>query len=197
MPYVRKLVGSKTFLSPLSSDDAELMYRWHNDLEIIFLAQGPGLRTPGTAQEFVEFIESFHKKRWPIFMIVNLETEQPIGWCSLWNVQPAQRRAEVAILIGERDFLGRGCGSDAVRLLLDHGFNLMNLNSVELVTGECNARAIRCYEKVGFRRVGVKRQAHIHGKRKSDMVLMDILAEEFESPFVVPMMERTGRPHQP
>jgi len=194
MPYVRKLVGSKTFLSPLTSDDFELMHKWHNDFEIIFLAQGPGLRTPGTAQEFKEFVESFHQKRWPIFMIVDLETDQPIGWCSLWNVRPAQRRAEVAILIGERDCLGQGRGSDAIRLLLDHGFNLMNLNSVDLVTGECNARAIRCYEKVGFKRIGMQRQAHIHGARKTDVVLMDILAEEFESPFVLPTIERATNP---
>ena len=38
--------------------------------------------------------------------------------------------------------------------------------------------------------MGVQRQAHVHGERKTDAVVMDILAEEFESPVVVPMMER-------
>ncbi len=130
MPHVQKLVGSKTYLSPLSSDDAEFMYRWHNDLETIFLAQGPGLRSPGTVSEFGEFIDTFHKRKWPILMIVDLETDQPIGWCSLWNVRPAQNQAEVAIMIGEREYWGKGFGSDAMRLLLNYGFNLMNLNSI-------------------------------------------------------------------
>jgi len=154
MPYVPQLVGEKTYLSPLSPDDCEHMYRWHNNLGAIFLAQEPGLRSPGTAQEFKEFIDSFKTKQWPIFMTVDSGTDQPIGWCSLWNIRPSQRQAEVAIIIGERDHWGQGCGSDAMRLLLDYGFNLMNLNSIELVTGEHNTRAIRCYEKVGFKHVG-------------------------------------------
>ncbi|MBU1049487.1 GNAT family N-acetyltransferase [Candidatus Bipolaricaulota bacterium] len=193
MPYVRKLVGSRTYLSPLSHDDAELMFRWHNDLEAIFLAQGPGLRSPGTTQEFREFIDTFHQRKWPILMIVDLETDQPIGWCSLWNVRPAQSQAEVAIIIGEHDHWGQGYGSDAMRLLLDYGFNLMNLNSIELVTGEHNTRAIRCYEKVGFKHVGRRRQGHIHGNRKTDVILMDYLAEEFVSPYVIPTIEQATK----
>lgn len=193
MPRVRKLIGARTFLSPLTPEDVDLMYRWHSDLEIIFLAQGPGLRTPGAAAEFREFTDKARQSRWPLFLIVESETDRPVGWCGLWNVNWVQRRAEVAILIGERDRLGQGLGSDALRLLLDHGFNLMNLNSIELVTGEDNARAIRCYEKVGFRHVGTRRQGHIHGERKTDVVLMDILAEEFESPFVVPTMRQAAK----
>ena len=191
MPYARKLVGSKTYLSPMTSDATELMFRWHNDLETIFLAQGPGLRSPGTAQEFREFIDSFAKRNWPIFVIIDLDTDEPIGWCSLWNIRPPQRQAEVAILIGERGRRGQGYGSDALRLLLDYGFNLMNLNSIELETGEHNARAIRCYEKVGFKLIGRRRQRHIHGRRKTDTILMDMIAEEFESPFVLPTIEKS------
>ena len=48
-----------------------------------------------------------------------------------------------------------------VRLLLDYGFNLLNLNSVMLGTFAFNQRAIRCYERVGFKVIGRRRQARI------------------------------------
>ncbi len=188
MPYVRKLIGSKTYLSPVIHEDAALLYRWHSNLETVFLAQGPGLRSSGTAQEFKDFIDSFHKKVWPMFMIVDLASDEPIGWCALWNIKAARSQAEVAILIGEPDRRGQGRGSDALRLLLDHGFNLRNLNRVELETAVHNTSAIRCYEKVGFKHIGTRRQAYIHGQKKTDSVLMDLLAEEFDSPFVIPMI---------
>jgi RimJ/RimL family protein N-acetyltransferase len=47
-----------------------------------------------------------------------------------------------------------------------------------------NERAIHCYQKVGFREIGRRRQARIIGGIKYDAVLMDILAEEFQPVYV-------------
>ncbi|MDD5645607.1 MAG: GNAT family protein [Candidatus Bipolaricaulis sp.] len=58
----------------------------------------------------------------------------------------------------------------------------MNLNNVELVVHGDNPRAQRCYEKLGFRVVGRRRQARILGSRKLDVLVMDLLAEEFAEP---------------
>ena len=65
--------------------------------------------------------------------------------------------------------------------MLDYAFNLLNLNSVMLGTFSFNERAIACYRKVGFREIGRRRQARIIGSKRYDAILMDILAEEYES----------------
>jgi len=87
----------------------------------------------------------------------------------------------LGIVIGEKDCWGKGYGQDAVRLLLDYAFNLLNLNSIMLGTFSFNERAIACYKKVGFREIGRRRQARIIGAKRFDAILMDILAEEYES----------------
>jgi RimJ/RimL family protein N-acetyltransferase len=79
-----------------------------------------------------------------------------------------------------------------VRLLLDYGFNLLNLNSVMLGTFAFNRRAIHCYERVGFRVVGRRRQARIIGDVKHDAILMDILAEEFKSTRIEQIVSGNG-----
>ena len=90
----------------------------------------------------------------------------------------------VGIFIGEKESWGKGCGTEAMRLLLDYAFNLLNLHSVMLGAFEFNERAIRTYRSLGFKEIGRRRQARIVGPAKYDAVLMDLLASEFESPVV-------------
>ena len=119
-----------------------------------------------------------------MFMIVDAESDRPIGWCNLFFSIPENRHAMLAIMIGEREFWGRGYGEDAVRLTLDYGFNVLNLNSAELGVYTFDDRAVRCCEKVGFKRIGIPREARIVAGAKYDTILMDIFASEFESPVV-------------
>ncbi len=60
-------------------------------------------------------------------------------------------------MIGEKEYWGGEFGEDALRLLLNYGSQLLNLNSVELTVHEDNPRARRRYEKLGFQGMGRKR----------------------------------------
>jgi RimJ/RimL family protein N-acetyltransferase len=88
------------------------------------------------------------------------------------------RSAMLGIFIGEKRYWGKGYGREAVQLLLDYAFNLLNLNSVMLGIFSFNERAIRCFREAGFKEIGRRRQARIIGDKRYDLVLMDVLAEE-------------------
>lgn len=130
-----------------------------------------------------------------MFSIVDLQSDIAIGRCLLFDVNLVDRNAKLGIFIGNKEFLGKGFGSDALRLLLDYGFNLLNLNNIMLGTFSFNERAIQCYKKVGFKEIGRRRQARIIGGVKYDSVFMDILAEEFESVFVKPIIASSSIGH--
>ena len=179
MNLVKKVPGDLTYLSPLEPEAAGLWYAWHNDLEIGLLAGSPGHRSPGCLQEFQKTIARFADQRFHAFLIVTQAEDRPIGWCALARHDTINRRAELAVMIGERDSWGRGYGEDALAALFDYGFNLLNLNSVELVVNEENGRALRCYKKLGFTVTGRKRQARILGAKRLDLITMDLLADEF------------------
>ena len=70
MELVKKLAGEKTYLSPLTPEHAGLWYRWHNDMETALLAASPGHRSPGTEAEYREVIETFLKRKFHVFLIV-------------------------------------------------------------------------------------------------------------------------------
>ena len=129
-------------------------------------------------------IDDIAKGYYHVFTIVALEGDEPIGRCLLFNIDQVNRHAMLGIFIGEKRYWGQGFGQEAVALLLDYGFSLLNLNSVMLGTMAFNERAINCYRRVGFKEIGRRREARIVGDAKYDVVLMDILAEEFASPYI-------------
>ena len=64
-------------------------------------------------------------------------------------------------------------------LLIDYCFAVLNLHNISLNVYSFNARAIRCYEKVGFKKVGELREAFIYGRKAHNIILMDILPDDF------------------
>ena len=183
MPYYRKLVGEKCYLSPCRLEDAERWVEWFNDLEVT-LPLGDEAYTPSSLEGEQEAIREIQREKSHVFSIVDSETDQLVGRGLLFSVDPVNRSAMLGIVIGEKTRWDQGYGQEAVKLLLDYGFNLLNLNSVMLGTFSFNERAVRCYEKAGFRVIGRRREGRIVAGQKHDMILMDILAEEFESPYV-------------
>jgi RimJ/RimL family protein N-acetyltransferase len=187
MTTYKMLAGAKCYLSPCRLEDAEHWAEWFNDLEVT-IPLGDEAYTPTSLEGEQEAIRGILKNNSHIFSIVDLETDQTIGRCLLFNIDAVNRTAMLGIVIGEKSRWDQGYGQEAVSLLLDYGFNLLNLHNVMLGTFSFNERAIRCYEKVGFKLIGRRREARIIAGEKYDLVLMDILAGQFESPYVKPLL---------
>ena len=102
-----------------------------------------------------------------------------IGNIGLHDVNCQHRHAQLGIVIGEKEYWGKGYGSDAVRTALRFAFETMNLHRVSLRVYEDNARAIRTYEKCGFQHEGRAREAIFRKGRYYDELRMGILRREF------------------
>jgi RimJ/RimL family protein N-acetyltransferase len=178
MPYYRKLEGKQCFLSPCSPEDAELWARWDNDPDVA-LPLGSEAYTMYSLEREKRALEGVIENDDQVFTIVDRETEEPIGRCLLLEVDAVNRKAMLGIMIGEKSYWSKGYGQEATRLLLEYAFGLLNLNSVMLGTFAFNERALKCFLEVGFKEIGRRRQARIIAGRPSDIVLMDMLAEEF------------------
>lgn len=186
MAYFKKVVGKRIFLSPINPDDAEVYAKWINDLDVnIYLTSAPSVYSLSKEKEILERIS----KEGYNFAIIDSEKEKVIGNCGLLNVDLVNRKAELGIFIGEKEYWGKGYGTETIELLLDFSFNLLNLNSVMLVVRAFNKRAIKCYEKCGFKLIGIRREAVIMGPQKYDEYYMDILATEFKRNFTLEIVD--------
>lgn len=177
------IVGEKVALGPAHRDHLPLLNRWDNDFTAFFL--GGNVLRPITEGGTEGFLASTLKGETPghiFFIIYEYASLRPIGWTDLRHVDAKNGTAEFGILIGEPDCRGKGCGTEATRLVLDYGFTVENLHNIVLDTASHNERAIRAYTRAGFRIIGRRRQALCWGNTRYDSVLMDCLATEFETP---------------
>ncbi|HEX2912033.1 MAG TPA: GNAT family protein [Chloroflexia bacterium] len=116
------------------------------------------------------------------FAIYALPEERFVGLCGLFKVDQKRGTATFGITIIDKAYWGKGYGTEAARLTLDFGFRFLNLHNIMLDTTEFNQRAIRAYQKAGFKLIGRRRQANPLAGKRYDQVFMDCLATEFEPP---------------
>lgn len=128
----------------------------------------------------------------PDFGIVD-PTGALIGCVRLWRISRINRNAMLTIFLGERSRWGKGLGSDALRLALRYGFDELSLERVELHVFGFNKRAIRSYEKVGFRTEGIRRGALYREGEFHDILVMGIRRFEFH----LAEAARTGKETDP
>ncbi len=173
--------GDLVALGPIRRDLLTTYQRWINDFTVSrTLAVYPA---PITDEKELEWYEgSAVGKDRPDFTIYERATMRPIGNTSLQVIDWVHRRAEWGIAIGESDARGKGYGTETARLMLDYAFTALGLNSLSLHVYEYNTPARRAYAKAGFVETGRMRQARWYAGRFWDVILMDCLASEFESP---------------
>jgi RimJ/RimL family protein N-acetyltransferase len=92
---------------------------------------------------------------------------------------PAWRTTDLSIIIGERDAWGKGYGTEAINLLLDYAFGYLSFHRVAVGVVGFKEKALRFYEKVGFRREGIQRDGYYYGHKYHDFVMMSILKNEY------------------
>ena len=182
MRYYKKLVGEKIYLSVLNIEDAEKYVEWFCDFS---LTDGIGKSGEvATIEAEREWIQNAVRESEYNFAIVNLENDELIGNCGIMNINRKDRCGEVGIFIGKEENRNKGYGVEVLRLLLDYGFNYLNLNNIMLGVMSFNERAMACYKKVGFKEYGRRRESYFLNGKYYDKVYMDILAREFEGSFI-------------
>ncbi len=126
------------------------------------------------------------KKGTPAEQPLAIEAKTEAGWQLIGNsgfhkIDWRNRSAEVGIFIGNKNYWNQGYGSEAMQLILQFGFNRLNLNRIYLQVFETNPRAIRAYEKCGFIHEGRLRQDIYLDGQYIDVLIMSVLQDEWKS----------------
>jgi len=164
--------------------DLPRFVEWLNDPEV---RAGLAMHLPfSLAEEEVWFEAMIKRPPSEHVLVIEVRNEKfsdnwtAIGTCSFQEIDWRIRKAEVGIVIGEKGFWNKGYGTETMRLLLQHGFNTLNLNRIALRVFSSNPRAIRAYEKAGFMVDGHLRQAAYKDGQYLDEIIMSVLREEWQ-----------------
>jgi len=178
------LKGSLVRLSAVDPEELSKAFAvWRRDSEFMRLmdANAARLGSQKDSQKSIEkeLEEQQLNQHW--FTIRSLAEDKLLGDIGLYVVNWPGRDAFVGLGIGERDFWGKGYGTDAMNLILRYAFMEVNLRRVTLTVFEYNPRAIRSYEKAGFRHEGrLRKLLHRDGKRYDELFMGILRAEWME-----------------
>ncbi len=171
--------SSRVKLRKMTKEDTELYHKWRNDVEVMH-STNPSLDVypMEETKEFVDHvILGTHAAK--SYIMVEKGNEIPIGIVSLINIDYKNRNAECIIDIGEKEYWGKGYGSEGLKLLLDYVFYEMNLHRVYLKVFSFNDKAIHLYTKIGFQQEGSSRQSLFRDGEWHDIIHMGILQNEY------------------
>jgi len=173
------LIGDKIYLRPVDLEDANFLSKGENDptvRESLFLALPASLTTER------EKVEQHIKSREAIVLvIVEKEANKPVGQTAsaFFRIDYISRSAIFYLAILDPAYWSKGFGSEATQLMVDYAFKTLNLNRIQLHVCAENTPAIKIYERVGFKKEGVLRQAMFRKGNYVDFWVMGILKNDW------------------
>ncbi len=171
--------SSRVRLRKMTKEDADLYHTWRNDMEVMH-STNPSLDVypVETTREFVDQV-ILGSQSAKCYIMMEKRNKTPIGIISLIHIDYINRNAECIIDIGEKEYWGKGYGSEGLKLLMDYAFYEMNLHRVSLKVFSFNDRAIHLYKKMGFQEEGNSRESLFRDGKWFDIIHMGILQNEY------------------
>ena len=173
------LEGDLVILRPLEESDIEGNYaKWLNDKEV---CEGNSHHVyPYTKEDGLSYIRhALSTKSAVILAVVDKESGTHIGNISLQNINQIYRTAEFAIIIGEKDFWGKGYAKEAAKLIIEHGFSALNLERIACGTFDGNTGMEKLATYLGMQEEGRRRSAVYKNGERKDMLEYGVLRDEF------------------
>jgi RimJ/RimL family protein N-acetyltransferase len=160
---------------------AKVEVNWQRDSEFHRLADGDPAELT-SEKKIKEWFEKnaeggFKPERYP-FSIRTLGDDKLIGFLGL-GLNLIHSEVWVGIGLGDRDYWGKGYGTDAMKLGVRYSFMELGAQRVSLGLHEYNLRALRSYEKAGFRLEGRTRQDMLREGKRTDTLWMGVLRDEW------------------
>ena len=174
------LKGKNICLGPLREKDISVLSSWYGNIDFLrFYDFHPAI--PKTEEQIRKIYENGGGETF-IPMAVRLNgTDEIIGLVELDGISYTNRFSWISIGFGDDSHRGQGYGREAMELAIGFAFNELNLDRLQLNVISYNKAAIRLYERIGFRREGVYREAVLRDGKKHDLLLYGLLRREWKN----------------
>lgn len=151
------LHGDDIFLRALEKKDLEFLYELENDSTIWEIS---GTTTPYSKGVLKSYLEHAHRDIYEVKqlrLVIADKAKAPLGLIDLYDFDPKNRRAGLGIIVRDEKNRNKGIGAQAIILLCDYAFSTLGLRQLYANILEVNERSIHLFKKMGFKKVGVKK----------------------------------------
>lgn len=174
------LVGAQTRLRPFEKEDIPLKVKWINDADV---HQELHYEVPLSLSRTERWYANAVMDQTRRDFIIESHEGRPVGLTGLLDIHRINRTAEVFVTIGEKDWWGKGIGTEVESLMCEWGFEVLDLYKITGGIRTTNIACIKMSQKIGFQVEGTLRQHRFIGGKRVDVVVVGLLRDEFK-PYV-------------
>ena len=175
------LEGERILLRPLTKNDMTPVYlQWLNDEEVTRFNSHATF--PNTQEKMEAYYNSLQdNNRNVVLGIIDKTTNRHIGNVALQQINWVSKNAEFAILLGDKEFWGKGMGEEAAILIVTYGFERLNLHRIYCGTIQGNEGMKKLAKKLFMTEEGRRREAIFKNGKYLDIIEYGVLKEEFDT----------------
>ncbi|MFJ8353892.1 GNAT family N-acetyltransferase [Bacillus paramycoides] len=171
-------------LENFTRNDFKQLINWIDSKEFLIQWSGNAFTYPLNEQQLERYIESANCENANTFAfkVIDEETKNVIGHISLGQIDNVNKSARIGkVLVGDTNMRGRSIGKKMLKAVLYIAFNELKLHRVTLGVFDFNTSAITCYEKIGFVKEGLLRDARRVGDTYWNLWEMSMLEYEWNN----------------
>jgi len=168
--------SDRVYLRLMERKDVPYKVKWVNDPDVRRTLFFQEISELGTEQWLNKVALDSTRKD---FIICDLETDNPIGFASVVKIDLMNSKAETYLCIGDKEYWGKGYGTEVKRMLLRYVFIELGLNKVYSYNWVENKRMIEINKKLGFTLEGQLRKDIFANGEYKDRVIFSMLKEEY------------------
>ena len=173
------LIGEKVYLRLHNETDLESWFRWFNDPEVTDTMQKGYF--PNTIEKQKAFFATMYDGNKNLQLaIINKENDELVGTIGLHGIDQLNQNADLSIIIGNKNYWGQGIGKEAIKLMLHHAFNKLNLHKITAGMLANNSGSFNLFSSIGFKQEGLIRQQIFNNGQFQDVVRLGLLKNEYK-----------------
>ena len=180
-----QLVGELIQLRAIEPSDLNKLYKWENDSSIWSVS---GTLAPFSRFVLEQYLASSHQDIYSnkqLRLMIDLTFNESdvdqdvdaraIGCIDLFDFDPKNRKAGVGILIADRADRGKGYATEALDLLIDYCFDVLDLHQIYSNVRVDNENSVALFKKGGFEITGLKQDWILDGNKWYDEYTMQLI----------------------
>ena len=181
MRYFPKVSRGNVYLSPLNTEDYEVLAKWMNDSRITdWVNNTKAILSITSERNFLENISRNEDPTLKALAIIKKEGDKFLWIVDLSRINHIDQIATIWISIWDFEEHNKWYWADALNAILLYWFHTLNLRNMDLHVFSFNEWAIKCYQKVWFQEYGRRKESHYCNWKFRDEIYMDITKSERE-----------------
>lgn len=169
------LKGDHIYLRALEPEDLDFLYRLENDEKVWEVSE---TLAPYSRALLKEYLENSHRDIYEVRQLrlaIADYQQRLLGLIDLFDFDPRHKRAGVGLIVLQPSDRNRGIGKESLQLITAYAFNHLGLHQLYANIGEDNLPSIQLFTKLGFEKVGVKKDWIFAGGRYKNELLYQLI----------------------